>query len=101
MQPETRFKLKVKAALAALPNCWAEKIQQQTIRGTPDFLICIGGYFVALELKRDGRQKPEPLQKRKLDMVRRAGGLAIVAYPSNWPEVLSVLKALAEDSGPC
>ena len=87
MQRETIFKERIRPFLEALPNSWIEKIQQRAIRGTPDFLCCIAGRFVAIELKRDRRQKPDKLQAFKLAKIKRASGITVVVHPENWEKV--------------
>lgn len=94
-KPETRFKNKIRPLLEGLPRTWLAKIQQQTIRGTPDFLLCIGGKFVALELKKSYKEKPDPLQQYTLDKIIEAGGWGIVVSPENWDQIYSSLKELA------
>lgn len=95
-KPETKFKERIFPLLAVLPNSWWEKIQQRTIRGTPDILGAIGGILIALELKADGDEVPDALQLHKLDMIRQAGGFAWVVHPDNWDEVYADLCALAQ-----
>ena len=46
-------------------------------RGTPDLLICVGGRFVAIELKVPGKTAA-PLQLMELQKIRNAGGRAEV-----------------------
>jgi len=49
-------------------------------RGIPDILACVsGGRFFACECKRTGG-KLSPYQEVELQLIRQAGGLAIVAY---------------------
>lgn len=43
--------------------------------GVPDILACIKGAFVAIEVKREGKQ-PTPLQWKRMDEIRQAGGWA-------------------------
>lgn len=43
--------------------------------GEPDIIGCINGRFVAIECKAVGK-KPKPLQIRKLELWREAGGIA-------------------------
>jgi hypothetical protein len=95
-KPETVFKEHVRRDLAKLPHCWFEKIQQVCIRGTPDLLVCIAGFFVAIELKKDEKAKVDALQTHKLLQIEKAGGLAFIAYPSNWGEIYNRLTELAE-----
>lgn len=94
-QPESLLKDKVLADLHKLPKTYAVKIQQVVIRGTPDILACVNGHFVALELKRDEKQRAEPLQLHQLEKILRAGGQTFVVHPLNWPGVLAQLTRLA------
>lgn len=91
-QPETKFKEQVKSDLDSLKNCWHEKIQQRSIRGTPDILVCLCGLFIALELKKDSPL--EKLQKRKIHYITEAGGLGVVVTPVNWPCVFAMLQRI-------
>lgn len=92
-KPETLFKERVFKDLDTLPNCWYEKIQQVTIRGTPDILLCIKGKFIAIELKtEDG--KLDALQSYKLTKIQKAGGWSYTVTPAEWGEVFADLKAI-------
>ena len=93
-QPESILKTKVLADIRALPNSYAVKIQQVSIRGIPDIFACINGNFVAIELKKGPKEKPEPLQLHELAKIHGAHGLAMVVDPTNWEEALALLKAL-------
>jgi hypothetical protein len=96
MKPETRFRTKVvDPFLKSLHFCKAFSIQQKAIRGTPDKLMCIRGYFVAMEIKALGG-KVTKLQQYELDAVLKAKGIAIVAAPENWEQVKRLLKRLDE-----
>lgn len=90
---ETTFKEKVLADLAVLPKTWCEKIQQVALRGTPDILACINGHFVAIELKKDAKEKLDRLQLYKLQKIVEAGGTSILAYPENWKHTLEYLQS--------
>lgn len=86
-KPETKFRLKVVAPfLDQLQNTVRFPIQQLTITGDPDYLLCVRGKFVALELKAEG-EEPRALQQYKLNQVEKAGGVALVANPENWPVI--------------
>ncbi len=50
--------------------------------GVPDFLICIGGLFYAIECKANGN-KPTALQLKHIDDIRKAGGIALVIDETN------------------
>jgi hypothetical protein len=93
--PETIFKEKALADLRALPRTWAEKIQQVAICGTPDILACVNGYFVAIELKKDAAARVEPIQDYELARIKRARGMAVIAHPGNWRDILMTLEMVA------
>lgn len=95
MQSETSFKIRIRPQLNAIPNSWWTKTQQRSLRGTPDFLGCVNGKFVALELKRSAKEKPDPLQAYNLQKILAANGLAFVVFPENWDEIFNTLTALA------
>lgn len=94
MKPETRFrKNQVLPFLKTLKNTSFFAIQQVAISGDPDFLLCMRGHFVALELKASGG-KLRALQKYKLAEVEGHGGIALVADPDNWEQVKKTLLML-------
>lgn len=92
---ETLFKEKVLDDLKALgARCFAEKIQQKATCGTPDIFACVGGTFVAIELKTDvGRL--EKLQEYVLRKVVAAGGVAFRSSPETWARDLELISTLA------
>lgn len=47
--------------------------------GTPDILACIDGIFVAIEVKQPGGLVT-PLQAAHIELIKKAGGVAFVAY---------------------
>lgn len=94
-KPETIFKEKVQAWLDEVTP-FHEKIQQMTIRGTPDILACINGRFVAIELKNSESEKPDKLQEYKLLQIKKADGLSYVVYPENFEKMKKqILKDVA------
>lgn len=94
MKEETVFRTgKVDPFLKKLKNTAAFSIQQQSIRGTADKMLCVGGHFVWLEIKKEG-EEPEPLQAYNASLVRTAGGIALCAKPENWGRVSLFLKML-------
>ena len=95
-KPETVFKERVKKDLETLPYCWFVKIQQVALRGIPDYLVCLGGKFIAIELKKDAKEEPNELQKWTLNAIAHAGGISFVVHPGNWYETFDTLKHLAE-----
>ncbi len=102
MKPETVFRKKVRDDLKELDRLYGplffEPIQQKSIQGSPDFVLCVRGCFVALELKATSKDLPTRLQTEKLLAVAGAGGLGIVAYPGNWDEVRKLLIHLLTEN---
>lgn len=92
-KPETVFRRKVVLLLKkCFPTIYITSIQQLAIVGTPDLLICLNGKYVALEIKsKEG--KPSLLQSYNLDLIKKAGGLGYVVYPSNLDSVVEELKS--------
>lgn len=93
---ETVFRNRIRPLLRALPNTIIFGIQQVAIRGVPDYLLCINGLFVALELKKDFKSKPSPLQEYTLEQIEKSNGISFVVYPENWNNIYSRLKHLSE-----
>lgn len=93
---ETRFRQgQVLPFLKTLKNTFFEPIQQVAVHGSADYHLCINGRFVSLELKRVGG-KSTGMQAYKLFCVRVAGGVSIVASPTNWKEVKQVLSKMSQ-----
>lgn len=99
MKAETKFRNNVvKPFLKTLKNSFWYAIQQRGISGTPDFLGCANGKFIALELKTD-EGKLSPLQERNLKRTKDAGGSSIVACPRTWEIVKTLLKMYDKQKG--
>lgn len=95
MKPETKFRQsKVIPFLKTLKNTKYFSIQQKSISGTPDILLCMNGKFVALELKKDGLSKISELQKYNLSEVTRTKGTSFLAFPEIWDVIKGYLQAL-------
>lgn len=102
-KPETNFRKKVRADLDQLIRegkpLWFEAIQQKAIKGSPDFILCVKGQFVALELKSENGILSE-IQEAKLKLVvERGEGIALIADPSNWQDTLSLIEFLTMEDG--
>lgn len=70
--------------------CWKEHGGQYGTAGVPDIICCCEGKFVALEVKVPGN-KPTELQKRTLEAIEAAGGVAAVVHSVD--EVKAVISA--------
>lgn len=98
---ETKFRRKVRDDLTAFVMAglplYFEAIQQRTIKGSPDYMLCANGHFVAIELKvNDGELTT--LQEAKLQAISMAGGIAWKVDPGNWPYVRETIKFLLEET---
>lgn len=94
-KPETVFRNnQVMPFLRSLPECYKVSIQQVALVGIPDLLICLGGYFVGMELK-DITGKASPSQLYNLGKIRDAGGLAMICDKTTWKKDRELLTALA------
>jgi hypothetical protein len=78
--PEGNVKADIKAWLEWLGWWYLMPVKHTYGRvGIPDFLICAGGYFLAVETKRPGNEDgATPRQKEELQAVRTCGGWALV-----------------------
>lgn len=95
-QNETVFKEKVAARLKTFKNTWHVKVQQLSVSGTPDFLICLNGVFIALELKTDSG-KVSKLQEYNLNKIAKCGGISIVLMPQNYDETMLFLDNISQE----
>lgn len=50
--------------------------------GVPDIVACVNGKFLGIECKA-GKNKPTDLQKREIDLIKGAGGQAVVINETN------------------
>lgn len=97
-KPETVFRHRVRRDLVAIQRryyFWFEAIAQKAIHGTPDYLLCIGGSFLGLELKAENG-KVSRIQEEKLKNIAKAGGISIVVKPSNWEDAKQLILSMAQ-----
>lgn len=59
--------------------------------GTPDFLVCKRGLFIAIEAKA-GNNKPTLLQEAAMTKIRKAGGIALVINETNIQTLEDLLR---------
>lgn len=65
----------------SLSEVWVLKVVGSATQasGVPDIIMCINGYFVAIELKRpDGKGTVSDIQKAQIQRIKRAKGVAEV-----------------------
>ena len=81
---EKPFETKIRKFLDS-EGCYCFKVwgggYQQA--GIPDLLICVNGYFVAVEVKGE-RGKPSDLQLHNIERIKKAGGVAMILYPKDF-----------------
>ncbi len=95
MQAETRFKKKVQSDLKKLKNRWFYKSQEVCIKGIPDIILCLNGFFIALELKASNKSRIDGLQEYNAEQIICKGrGLALIVWPDIWGEVYETLKKI-------
>lgn len=73
-------------------------IQQTSIRGTPDLLVCCNGKFVALELKRSQNAPATELQKYNIVKINDCLGFAAIVYPENLEDIIKQLEDISNES---
>lgn len=96
-QAETLFKEKFKKILEKeFPNAWFIKVQMVALRGIPDVLMSLQGRMVAMELKKNKYEKPDPLQLYTLEKIKKSGGVALVVHPENCAAVILRLQKLGK-----
>ena len=88
---ETLFKEKIAPQLKKLGKF--TKIQQVVICGTPDFIGCINGVYIELELKTLTGEASK-LQQLSLAKTLKNGGIAFQVSPANWAIVYGFLSSL-------
>ena len=66
-----------------------------TQAGVPDLLCCLNGRFIAIEVKAD-KGKPSPLQIHNIEKIRESGGIALIAYPKDFPQLVGLIQAVKD-----
>ena len=78
MTPEVKVKKRIKKLLDDAGAYYAMPIGTgYGNSGVPDFLVCLGGEFLAIEAKA-GKNKPTALQEKHMREIEAAGGRALV-----------------------
>lgn len=76
---ESAEQTKILRWLERQPATYVRKIIQANKAGTLDTVICHHGYFVAMEIKRHGKEA-DPLQKYNINQIHNADGFAFVVH---------------------
>jgi hypothetical protein len=96
--PEGRIKAKIRRRLQAL-SCEYDFWPVQTGYGkrTLDILICAGGWFVAIEAKKDAKTDLTDLQKETRRQIEAAHGLVFAVYDdASLDEAMDVIEACCQ-----
>lgn len=100
--PEGKVKDRVRFIFKQINSRWPGKLwhcmpmgQMYGKRGVPDFLVCLNGNFVAIEVKAEGG-KLSATQKLELNQIGLARGYTFVVYPDNVELLSRMLHELAE-----
>ena len=84
---EATIKRQIMRFLKSLPESDWEVSPPGSVAGKPDITGCLKGRYVAIEVKRPG-EKATPLQRYKLNKLKRAGAVVDVAYHTDNVKVL-------------
>lgn len=93
MQRETKFKNQAKRELDKLPLSFFIKTQMVALRGVPDFIGCVRGRLVAIELKTE-TGRVDRLQQWTLQKFADAGAFTAVVRPSTLNETIEQLRRI-------
>lgn len=64
--------------------------------GTPDLICCMNGQFIAIEVK-SNKGVTTKLQDKRIDEIRNAGGVALVAKPKDWEKLKNIFNILLQE----
>jgi hypothetical protein len=85
----------VLADLKRLKNRWFFKSQEVCVKGIPDIILCLNGFFIAIELKACAKSRIDELQRYNAKVIHdRGGGLALIVWPEIWEKTLETLKKI-------
>jgi len=94
-KPETKFRESTYKDLNSLENCFWESIQQKTIKGSCDLIMCLNGKYIGIEYKKDANTEPMKYQQYKHKKIKKANGIVFIAYPENWKKIMQKLRYLS------
>jgi hypothetical protein len=99
MTPEGRTKKRIKEVLHELGAWYCMPMGTGYGRsGVPDFLVCLGGVFIAIEAKA-GKGTTTALQDRELKRIGEAGGIALVVNEEGLDTLARDLKTFVRERG--
>lgn len=99
MRSESSIQKAILKILNARDDVWAVKTITTNRNGTPDIIACVGGHFVAIEVKAE-RGVVAPLQTHQINLINQAGGTAGVARTTQEvKDMLDTLQKMALHDG--
>ena len=88
MAGEKNFEKRIKAAVTERGGWWCKYHGDAfSTAGVPDLLCCVDGRFVGIEVKDDDGE-PSELQIWTIKQIRKAGGKAVILFPSAFSSFL-------------
>lgn len=85
MAAEKTYENKIKTYLTS-KDAWFIKYwggAKYTKSGIPDILVCLNGFFLAIEVKAPNG-KPSYLQLKNIQLIRKANGVGVILYPKDY-----------------
>lgn len=81
--PEARLQTKIQKAIKQeFPNSFVFKTHGGPfqMKGVPDLILCIYGFFIAIEVKVPGREDTlTAIQKNAIERINKSGGYAFMS----------------------
>lgn len=94
MGPEKQYETQLRKFIESMGGYVIKQFGcRYTKAGLCDLTCCIKGKFVAIEVKSENG-KPSPKQLEHIELVKKAGGLAFVAYPQDFDKIRALLASL-------
>lgn len=104
MTPEGQVKRKIDAWLDRnMPEHWRYKPRggPYGVAGTPDYLICWLGIFIAFEVKADDDKDLTGLQRQRLLEIQAAGGVAAMVRGYDIARLEAIKQAALRKAQSC
>lgn len=95
MTPEGKIKAAVDKLLKRYGVWYFKPVSNgMGTHGIPDYIVCVRGRLVAIEVKGADKLRPTPLQQFQLEAIESAGGIAFVATPGTLVKLEHLLMEL-------